>query len=84
MGWQIILSLRNFSRLDESDCKRVDIHEGIESTLLILQHRLKAHSHHPAIEVIRNYGELPLIECYPAQLNQVFMNVLSKPLKIEH
>lgn len=77
---QIILSLRNFSRLDESDCKQVDIHEGLESTLLILQHRLKAHADRPAIAVVRNYGELPLVECYPAQLNQVFMNVLSNAI----
>jgi len=66
----IILSLRNFSRLDESSMKRVDIHEGIESTLLILQHRLLS------IELIKKYGELPLVTCYPAQLNQVFMNII--------
>ncbi|MBD1898798.1 ATP-binding protein [Trichocoleus sp. DQ-A3] len=69
---QIVLSLRNFSRLDEADMKPVDIHEGIDSTLLILNHRLKR-----GIEVTKQYGELPLVECYPAQLNQVFMNILS-------
>lgn len=73
---QIVLSLRNFSRMDESEFKEVNIHEGIDSTLLILQHRLKAGPEYPEIEVIRDYGDLPLVECYPGQLNQVFMNVL--------
>lgn len=68
---QIVLSLRNFSRLDEAQMKLVDIHEGIDNTLLILNSRLKG-----KIEVIKNYGQLPEIECYPAQLNQVFMNIL--------
>ena len=68
----IILSLRNFSRLDEAEQKDVDLHEGIDSTLLILNHKLK-----PDIEVVRDYGYLPKILCYPAQLNQVFMNILS-------
>lgn len=73
----IVLSLRNFSRLDESEMKQVDIHEGIESTLLILQHRLKGNSGHCAIEIIKNYGELPQVECFPGQLNQVLMNLLA-------
>jgi signal transduction histidine kinase len=68
---EIVLSLRNFSRLDESDFKAVDLHEGIDSTLLLLNHRVKRN-----LNVIRDYGELPLVECYPAQLNQVFMNIL--------
>ncbi|MEG4405774.1 ATP-binding protein [Microcoleus sp. MON2_D5] len=68
---QIVLSLRNFSRLDEAQMKLVDIHEGIDNTLLILSSRLKQ-----GIEVVKNYGELPEIECYPAQLNQVFMNII--------
>lgn len=72
----IVLSLRNFSRIDEAEFKAVDIHEGIESTLLILQHRLKAKSDRPAIEIIRDYGNLPQTECYAGQLNQVFMNIL--------
>jgi two-component system NtrC family sensor kinase len=72
---QLVLSLRNFSRLDEAQVKPVDIHEGIESTLLILQHRLKACAEHPTIQVIKDYGELPMVECYPSQLNQVFMNL---------
>ncbi len=79
---QIVLSLRNFSRLDEAEHKSVDLHEGIESTLLILQHRLKVNSEHPAIEVIREYGELPLVECYPSKLNQVFMNILANAIDV--
>lgn len=61
---QIVLSLRNFSRLDESEIKSVDIHSGINSTLLILQHRLQNNSKHPEITVIQKYGQLPLINCY--------------------
>jgi signal transduction histidine kinase len=72
----IVLSLRNFSRMDEAEFKAVDIHEGIESTLLILQHRLKDKPDSPTIEVIRDYGNLPQVECYPGQLNQVLMNIL--------
>ncbi|MBN3872077.1 ATP-binding protein [Nostoc sp. JL33] len=72
----IVLSLRNFSRMDEAEFKAVDLHEGIESTLLILQHRLKDKPECPAIVVIRDYGKLPEVECYPGQLNQVLMNVL--------
>ncbi|MEG4962722.1 MULTISPECIES: response regulator [unclassified Microcoleus] len=77
---QLVLSLRTFSRLDEADCKPVDIHAGIDSTLLILQHRLKARPDFPAIQVIKNYGELPEVECHPSQLNQVFMNILSNAI----
>jgi signal transduction histidine kinase len=73
---QIVLSLRNFSRLDEAEFKTVHVHEGIDSTLLILQHRLKAKSERPEIEVVRAYDDLPLVECYPGLLNQVFMNLL--------
>jgi signal transduction histidine kinase len=76
----IVKSLRNFSRLDEADFKAVDIHEGIESTLMILQNRLKARPTHPEIEVIKEYGNLPPIECYAGQLNQVFMNILTNAL----
>jgi two-component system NtrC family sensor kinase len=72
----LVLSLRNFSRRDQSQMQPVDIHEGIESTLLILHHRLKANGERrPCIKVIKEYGELPLVECYPSQLNQVFMNL---------
>jgi PAS domain S-box-containing protein len=77
---QIVLSLRNFSRLDEKDRKIVDIHEGIESALVMLQHRLKEQRIYGEIQVIKEYGQLPRIECYPAQLNQVFMNVLSNAI----
>lgn len=76
----IVLSLRNFSRIDEAEFKTVDIHEGIESTLLILQHRLKDKPECPAIVVIRDYGKLPQVECYPGQLNQVLMNVLANAI----
>lgn len=77
---QIVLSLRNFSRLDEADMKAVNLHEGIDSTLLILHHRLKATAHRPAIEIYRHFGDLPLVECYPSQLNQVFMNLLANAM----
>lgn len=77
---QIVLSLRNFSRMDEADFKAVDIHEGIDSTLLILQHRLKDKAERSGIQVIRDYANLPLIECYPGQINQVFMNILANAI----
>ena len=71
----IVLSLRSFSRMGESDRKPVDIHECLDSTLIILQHRLKKQSDRPPIKVTINYADLPKIECHPAQLNQVFMNL---------
>ena len=77
---EIVVSLRNFSRSDQILTESMDLHEGIDSTLLILQNRLKAHCHRPAIEVIREYDELPGIECYAGQLNQVFMNLLSNAI----
>ncbi|WP_193196639.1 ATP-binding sensor histidine kinase [Nostoc sp. MG11] len=73
---EIVLTLRNFSRLDEADMKPVNIHDGIDSTLLILQSHLQTKSGHPAIQIIKDYGELPQVECYAGLLNQVFMNVL--------
>lgn len=76
----IISSLRNFSRLDEAAVKFVDIHEGIESTLLILQHRLKTGSSKVLIEIVKSYGELPLVECHSGQINQVFMNVIGNAI----
>lgn len=76
----IVLSLRNFSRLDESELKAVDLHEGIDSTLVILNHRLNASFDRPEIEVVKAYGELPLVECYAGPLNQVFMNILSNAI----
>ncbi|MEH1872013.1 trifunctional serine/threonine-protein kinase/ATP-binding protein/sensor histidine kinase [Nostoc sp.] len=77
---QIVLSLRNFSRLDESEIKGVDIHSGIDSTLLFLQHRLESNSKHPEIAVIQKYGQLPLVNCYASALNQVFMNILNNAI----
>lgn len=77
---QIVLSLRNFSRLDESQMKGVDIHEGIDSTLLILQHRLKSNLDSANIVLVKEYGSLPLVECYAGQLNQVFMNVIGNAI----
>ena len=77
---QIVLSLRNFSRLDEAEVKPVNLHEGLGNTLLILQSRLKATSKGRPIRVDRNYGELPVVECYAGQLNQVFMNLLSNAI----
>lgn len=73
---EIVRSLRTFSRLDEADMKEVNIHDGIESTLLILNHRLKANGDVLDIEIKKDYGQLPPIECYAGQLNQVFMNVI--------
>jgi light-regulated signal transduction histidine kinase (bacteriophytochrome) len=77
---QIVKSLRNFSRLDEAECKDVDLHEGIDSTLAILQHQLKAQSDRSEIHVVKEYSHLPLVECYAGQLNQVFMNILSNAI----
>jgi signal transduction histidine kinase len=77
---QIVTSLRNFSRLEEAEIKSVNIHEGIESSLSILQHRLKEKSSKIPIEVIKEYGNLPKIECYPGQLNQVLMNLLNNAI----
>ena len=77
---QIVLTLRNFSRLDEAEMKPVNIHEGIDSTLVILQSQLKAKPNSSSIQVIQEYGDLPKIECYAGQLNQVFMNLLSNAI----
>ncbi|MEG3848479.1 GAF domain-containing protein [Microcoleus sp. herbarium19] len=77
---KIVLSLRNFARHDEAEMKPVDIHEGIDSTLLILQSRLKSNGLIPGIEIIKDYGALPKVECYPGQLNQVFMNILGNAI----
>jgi signal transduction histidine kinase len=75
--YNLSMSLRNFSRLDTSALTPVNIHDGLDSTLLILGHRLKAKGTFPEIAVIKEYGELPLVECYPGPLNQVFMNILA-------
>ncbi|MEB3281992.1 MAG: PAS domain S-box protein [Lyngbya sp.] len=74
---QIVVSLRNFSRLDEAEMKPVDIHEGIDNTLLILHSRWKAKKVGSGVEILKNYGKLPKVECYAGQLNQVFMNIIS-------
>lgn len=77
---QIVKSLRSFSRLDESEIKEVNLHEGIDSTLTILQTRLRAQNWRPEIQVIKDYTELPRILCYAGQLNQVFINILSNAI----
>jgi signal transduction histidine kinase len=76
----LVVSLRNFSRIDEAEKKVVDIHEGIDNTLLILGNRLKAKGVHPTIEIVKKYGQLPKVECYAGQLNQVFMNLLNNAI----
>ncbi len=77
---EIVRSLRIFSRLDEADNKEVDLHEGLESTLMILQTRLKATADRPDIQVIKDYGQLPPIQCYAGQFNQVLMNLLGNAI----
>jgi len=77
---KIVLALRTFSRMDEAEVKAVNIHDGIDSTLMILQSRIKETAGHPGIAVVKHYGELPLVECYAGQLNQVFMNILSNAI----
>ncbi|MBD1937018.1 ATP-binding protein [Microcoleus sp. FACHB-68] len=77
---EIVISLRNFSRLDQAEMKPVNIHEGIDSTLMILQNRLKSTASYSGISVIKEFGELPKVECYAGQLNQVFMNLLSNAI----
>lgn len=77
---KIVLSLRNFSRMDEEGAKKVDIHEGIDSSLMILQNQLKAKSNRQEIQIIKDYGNLPLVECLAGQINQVFMNLLTNAI----
>ncbi|MCT7951740.1 PAS domain S-box protein [Ancylothrix sp. C2] len=77
---EIVLSLRNFSRLDEAEMKPVNLHEGIDNTLMILQNRLKETAGNPEIQVIKNYGKLPEVECYAGSLNQVFMNLITNAI----
>lgn len=77
---EIVLSLRDFSRLDDAKMRPVNIHEGIDSTLLILQNRLKPKGKYPGVTVIKEYGNLPPVECYAGQINQVFMNILSNAI----
>ncbi|MFN6486867.1 MULTISPECIES: protein kinase domain-containing protein [unclassified Nostoc] len=76
----ISTSLRTFSRADTTSKVSANIHEGIDSTLMILQHRLKADHHRPAIQIIKNYADIPLVKCYLGQLNQVFMNIVANAI----
>jgi PAS domain S-box-containing protein len=78
----ISTSLRTFSRADTEHRISANLHEGLDSTLLILKYRLKANEHRPAIQVIQDYGDLPLVECFPGQLNQVFMNILANAIDV--
>ncbi|MEG4575143.1 PAS domain S-box protein [Microcoleus sp. N3A4] len=77
---QIVQSLRNFSRHDDSQMKPVNLHEGIDSTLLILNHRLKGNAEMPPIQIVKKYGNLPPVECFAGPINQVFMNILSNAI----
>ncbi len=79
---ELVLSLRNFSRLDQAEIKEVDLHEGIESTLLILSHRLKPRKELDMrkVQIIKEYGDIPPVACFAGQLNQVFMNILSNAI----
>jgi len=76
----IMQSLRNYSRTDTAQKRAVDIHEGIETTLMILSHRIKANKTRPAIKIIKYYGELSKLLCYPGQMNQVFMNLIANAI----
>ncbi|MGD1952879.1 MAG: ATP-binding protein [Leptolyngbyaceae cyanobacterium] len=77
---EIVKSMRSFSRLDESERKLADLHEGLDSTLLILRNRLKTQPNRPEIKIVKEYGKLPRVECYPSQLNQVFLNLISNAI----
>ncbi len=77
---EIVLSLRNFSRLDEAEMKFVDLHEGIDSTLLILKHRWQTKAGNIGIQIVKKYGKIPMVECYAGQLNQVLMNILANAI----
>jgi predicted ATPase/signal transduction histidine kinase/tRNA A-37 threonylcarbamoyl transferase component Bud32 len=77
---KIVLGLRNFSRLDESATKAVDLHEGIENSLMLLQHRLQKKGDYPEIQVIKEYGKIPEVNCYASQINQVFLNILNNAI----
>jgi C4-dicarboxylate-specific signal transduction histidine kinase len=74
---EIVLSLRNFSRLDEAEAKKVDLHESLDSTILLLKHRLQSNDHRPALKIVKQYGTLPKVSCYPGPLNQVLLNIMS-------
>ncbi|MGC1215863.1 MAG: AAA family ATPase [Phormidesmis sp.] len=78
----ISTSLRTFSRADTEYKVSANLHEGLDSTLLILKYRLKANENRPAIEIIKDYGDLPVIDCFPGRLNQVFMNLLANAIDV--
>jgi signal transduction histidine kinase len=78
----ISVSLRTFSRADTDRTVQANLHEGLDSTLLILKYRIKANEHRPEIKVVQEYAQLPLVECFPGQLNQVFMNILANAIDI--
>ncbi|MEA5572555.1 response regulator [Calothrix sp. UHCC 0171] len=77
---EIVISLQNFSRFDEAKMKSVNIHQGIDNTLIMLEHRLNSTAHRPAIAVVKNYDTLPLVTCFPGELNQVFMHILNNAI----
>lgn len=77
---EISISLRNFARSDTTTKTAINLHEGLESTLLILQHRLRAFGQRPQMEIVKDYGEIPLVEVHAGQLNQVFMNILANAI----
>ncbi|BAZ42943.1 response regulator receiver sensor signal transduction histidine kinase [Calothrix sp. NIES-4101] len=77
---EIVISLQNFSRFDEAKMKSVNIHQGIDNTLIMLEHRLNSTAHRPAIAVVKNYNTLPPITCFPGELNQVFMHILNNAI----
>ncbi len=77
---QIVLSLRNFSRLDQAELKAVDIHEGIDAALMLVQHRCRGTLTRPEVQVMKQYSNLPEVECYAKQLNQVFLNILNNAI----
>ncbi|NJL64915.1 MAG: response regulator [Methylacidiphilales bacterium] len=77
---EIVIALQNFSRLDEAQMKSVNIHQGIDNTLMMLDHRLNSTAQRPAITIIKDYGNLPPINCFPGELNQVFMHILNNAI----
>ncbi|MEM7772258.1 MAG: GAF domain-containing protein [Cyanobacteria bacterium P01_A01_bin.37] len=77
---EIVSALRTFSRIDEAELKEIDVHQSLDSTLVLLENRLKEQSEYPTIRVIKDYRDLPLVQCYPGPLNQVFMNILSNAI----
>lgn len=78
----LVKTIKNFARIDEPEKKFFDLHKGIDNTLKILEHRLKGNGGRPGIKVVKEYGELPLVDCYAGQLNQVFMNLLSNAIDV--